>query len=174
MGCGGFRWGLFGHLVRPVGTVALITWLYYLAPLDHGFGVLAVVALVGGLLLFGWLVLWQVGAIARSVHPRLQALEAVATAVPLFLTLFASTYFLLAQDRPAAFSEPLTRTDTLYFVVTVFATVGFGDIVPVDGAARVLTTLQMVADLIMVGLVAKVLLGAVQTGLSRQPERSGP
>ncbi|RKT05465.1 ion channel [Streptomyces sp. 3211.6] len=175
MGCGGFRLGgVLGHLLLPAGTVVLITWLYYLAPLDYGFGAVAVLALAGGLLLFGCLVLWQVGAIARSARPRLRALEAMATAVPLFLVLFASTYFLLSRDRPLSFSEPLSRTDALYFAVTVFATVGFGDIAPADGTARALTTVQMVADLIVVGLVAKVLLGAVQTGLSRQPERSGP
>lgn len=175
MGYGGSsRAVMLGYLLRACGVTALITWLYYLAPLDYGFGAVAVVALAGGLLLFGCLVLRQVGAIARSVHPRLRALEALATAVPLFLVLFASTYFLLSRDRPASFSEPLSRTDALYFTVTVFATVGFGDIAPADGAARVLTTVQMVADLIVVGLVVKVLLGAVQTGLSRQPERSGP
>ncbi len=29
---------------------------------------------------------------------------------------------------PAAFNETLTRIDSLYFTLTVFATVGFGDI----------------------------------------------
>ncbi|MCX5377505.1 potassium channel family protein [Streptomyces sp. NBC_00091] len=88
--------------------------------------------------------------------------------------LFSATYFLLSPDRPESFSEPLSRTDALYFAVTVFATVGFGDIAPADGAGRVPATVQMVADLIVVGLVAKVLFGAVEAGLSQQPERSEP
>ncbi|AZM89826.1 MULTISPECIES: potassium channel family protein [Streptomyces] len=163
------------HLLRAVGSGALVTYLYYVAPLDYGFGVVAVAALAAGLLVFGCLIVWQVKAIARSAHPRLRVLEALGTAVPLFLMLFSAAYFLLSGDRPGSFSEALSRTDALYFTVTVFATVGFGDIVPADGTGRALVTAQMVADLIMVGLVAKVLFGAVETGLSRRPEkRSGP
>ncbi|MGE7385858.1 potassium channel family protein [Streptomyces sp. NPDC004126] len=171
MGGGSGRVVVLGHLLRAVGSGVVVTCLYYAAPLDYGFGVAAVAALAGGLLLFGGLVVWQVGAIARSAYPRLRALEAVGTAVPLFLVLFSATYFLLSRDRPGSFSEPLTRTDALYFTVTVFATVGFGDIAPVDGTGRVLATVQMVANLIVVGLVAKVLFGAVETGLARRPDR---
>ncbi|MEU9034563.1 potassium channel family protein [Streptomyces sp. NPDC048352] len=174
MGGGSGRVAVLGHLVRAGASAALLTWLYYAAPLDHGFGAAAFAALLAGLALFGCLVAWQVSAIARSRRPRLRALEAVGTAVPLFLVLFSATYVLLSQDRPGSFSEPLSRTDALYFAVTVFATVGFGDIAPSDGTGRALVTVQMVADLIVVGLVAKVLFGAVQTGLSRRPERSEP
>ncbi|MCX5195972.1 ion channel [Streptomyces sp. NBC_00249] len=156
-------------LLRCSGVVVLLTALYYLAPLDHGFGVVTVGALFTGLLLFGCVIAWQVSAITRSEHPRLQALEALATAVPLFLLLFSSTYYLLSLNRPGAFSEPLDRTDALYFTVTVFATVGFGDIVPTTTGCRALTTVQMIADLIVVGLVVKLLFGAVQIGLSRNP-----
>ncbi|UQX01782.1 potassium channel family protein [Streptomyces sp. RerS4] len=162
-----------GHLVRGVGAVAVLTGLYYVAPLDYGFGAVTVVALLVGLAVFGWVVALQVLAIARSAHPRLRALEALATAVPLFLLLFSATYFLLSRERPEAFSEALDRTDALYFTMTVFATVGFGDIVPTTTGSRALTTVQMGADLIVVGLVVKVLFGAVEVGLSRR-RRSEP
>lgn len=91
---------------------------------------------------------------------------------PLFLLLFAATYFLIARELPSSFSEPLNRTDALYFTVTVFATVGFGDIVATTETARVLVIVQMMADLVLVGLIAKVLFGAVQMGLKRK--QSGP
>ncbi|MFD3678236.1 potassium channel family protein [Streptomyces sp. NPDC058613] len=69
--------------------------------------------------------------------------------------MFAATYFLYAQEHGGrSFSESLNRNDALYFTVTVFATVGFGDIVPVSQTARVLTTCQMVADLTLVGLAS--------------------
>ncbi|MFD0355803.1 potassium channel family protein [Streptomyces sp. NPDC127110] len=171
MGGGSGRVVVLGHLLRAAGSGVLVTCLYYAAPLDYGFGAVAVAALAGGLLLFGCLIVWQVKAIARSARPRLRALEAMGTAVPLFLMLFSATYFLLSRDRPGSFSEPLSRTDALYFAVTVFATVGFGDIAPADGTGRALATVQMVADLVVVGLVAKVLFGAVETGLSRRPGR---
>ncbi|WP_329381079.1 potassium channel family protein [Streptomyces sp. NBC_01351] len=168
------RLRVIGHLLRSVAAAAVLTGLYYLAPLDRGVGVGTVVLLLTGLAVFGALIAWQLAAIARSEYPRLRAIEAMATAVPLFLVLFAAVYFLISKEYPATFSEPMNRTDALYFTVTVFATVGFGDIAPVSEAARALTTVQMVADLIVVGLVAKGLFGAVQVGLLRKGTDGGP
>jgi voltage-gated potassium channel len=87
--------------------------------------------------------------------------EALSLSLPLFLVMFSMVYVVLSASEPAAFSEPLTRIDGLYFVVTVFATVGFGDIAPVSEVARVLTTVQMIGDLLLIGLVLKVFTAAV-------------
>ncbi|WP_327250895.1 potassium channel family protein [Streptomyces sp. NBC_01244] len=157
-------------LFRSTASAVLLTALFYLVPLERGFGVLTVTLLVLGLALFGGLVAWQVTAITRAAYPRLRAIEALATAVPLFLVLFAVSYFLLAEEVPQSFSEPLSRTDALYFTVTVFATVGFGDIAPTTEVGRALTTVQMIADLIVVGVIAKVLFGAVRIGVRRRGE----
>ncbi|PKV89311.1 potassium channel family protein [Streptomyces sp. TLI_146] len=162
------RRALAGHLLRSAASVVLLTSLYYLAPLDRGVGVGTAVALALGLVLFGCLTVWQIAAITHAEYPRLRAIEALATGVPLFLVLFSATYFLLADDRPASFSEPLSRTGALYFTVTVFATVGFGDIAPATDTSRALTTAQMILDLIVVGVIAKALFGAVQVGLRRR------
>jgi voltage-gated potassium channel len=58
----------------------------------------------------------------------------------------------------------LTRTDALYFTVTVFTTVGFGDIVATTQVARLVVTVQMILDLVVLGLGVRVFLGAVQRG----------
>ncbi|MFD3329745.1 potassium channel family protein [Streptomyces sp. NPDC058701] len=159
---------LLGHLLRSTASIVLLTGLYYLVPLDSGFTVSTVTLLTLGLVVFGGLVAWQATAIARAPYPRLRALEALATAVPLFLVLFAASYFLLAQEVPQSFTESMNRTDALYFTVTVFATVGFGDIAPTTETARALTTVQMIADLFVVGVIAKVLFGAVRIGMRRR------
>ncbi|MFD9358371.1 potassium channel family protein [Streptomyces sp. NPDC060031] len=161
---------LVGHLLRSAGSAALLTALYYLAPLDRGFDDVTLVLLVVGLALFGSLVAWEITAISHAEHPRLRAIGALATALPLFLLLFSATYFLLAKEVPDSFSESLNRTDALYFTVTVFATVGFGDIAPVTQVARALTTAQMILDLILVGVIAKVLFSAVRIGVRRRGE----
>ncbi|MGG8409163.1 potassium channel family protein [Streptomyces sp. 12297] len=166
------RRALAATVLRSLGSVVLLTAMFYAAPLDRGFGVLTVVTLGLGLVTFGLVVAWQVAAITHARYPRLRAIEALATAVPLFLLLFSAAYVLLSQAVPQSFSEPLNRTGALYFTVTVFATVGFGDIVPTSEAARALTTGQMVADLIVVGVVAKMLFGAVQIGVSRRASGS--
>ncbi|MFC9812321.1 potassium channel family protein [Streptomyces virginiae] len=159
---------LLSHCLRGTASVVLLTALYFMAPLEGGFGLLTVLTLVLGLLAFGLLTAWQVAAIARSEYPRLSALEAMATAVPLFLIVFSATYFMLSESVPGTFSETLNRTDALYFTVTVFATVGFGDIVPVTETGRVLTTVQMVADLIVVGVIAKALFGAMKIAMRKR------
>ncbi|MFF8260883.1 potassium channel family protein [Streptomyces virginiae] len=159
---------LLGHCLRATAAAGLLTALYYVAPLEGGFGILTVLTLVLGLLAFGLLTAWQVSTIARSEYPRLSALEAVVTAVPLFLVVFSATYYMLSESVPGSFSESLNRTDALYFTVTVFATVGFGDIVPVTGTGRVLTTVQMVADLVVVGVIAKALFGAMKIAMRRR------
>ena len=73
----------------------------------------------------------------------------------------------MAHTNPANFNtHPLTRTDMLYFAVTVFSTVGFGDITAASQFARLVVTGQMVLDLLVLGLLVRAFVGAVQ--LARQ------
>ena len=93
--------------------------------------------------------------------------------VPFYLLLFASTYFVMERASAANFTQPLTRTDALYFSVSVFSTVGFGDIAPKSEAARVLLIVQMLGDLAFLGAGARVLLGAVRRGQERTSGAGG-
>ena len=54
------------------------------------------------------------------------------------------------------------RLDALYFTMTTFSTVGYGDISPKSEVARALVTGQLVVDLVLIGLIAKVILGTAQ------------
>ena len=160
-------------LLRATGTTVVLVTIYYLLPLDHASAGAVVVMLVGGLLLLIGLVAWQVRSILRSPFPGLRAIEALATSVPLFLLLFASVYVVMADLSASSFGEHLTHTDGLYFTVTVFSTVGFGDITAKTETARLVVTVQMIADLIVLGLGIKVILGAVTRGRQR-PSDAGP
>jgi voltage-gated potassium channel len=159
-------------LVRSALGSVLLLLLYYWLPLGEK-GIELSVGLAIGLVAFGAIVTVQIWRITRSDYPRLRAVESLATAIPLFLLLFAATYFMMDREVAESFSEPLNRTDALYFTVTVFATVGFGDITPVTEPARIVTTVQMVADLVIVGVVAKVVVGAVNAGLRHRAAESG-
>ncbi len=101
----------------------------------------------------------------------MRAAETLGLVLPLFLVLFASTYFLMEWATAASFTQPLTRTDALYFTVTVFSTVGFGDITAKSETARVVLIVQMLADLALLGAGIRVLLGAVQRGRERSSDR---
>lgn len=161
-------------LARATLATACLVALYYLLPLDQRFSWLVVLELTGGVAAIGALVAWQVRSIVRSPAPRLRAIVVVAIALPLFLLLFAATYYLMDRGDPGSFTQPMTRTDALYFTVTVFATVGFGDIAPVFQTARIVTTVQMIGDLVLVGAVAHILVAAVQLGLDRQAPAEHP
>ncbi|MFC6160132.1 two pore domain potassium channel family protein [Kribbella jiaozuonensis] len=156
-------------LLRSLGVSVVIVAGYFVLPMRID-GTFAVVALVGGLAVVGLLLARQILDISRSPYPRIRAIGALATSVPLFLAIFSTTYVLMARAQPANFSEPLSRLDAAYYTVTVFATVGFGDITAVSAAARAVVTVQMLGDLVMVGLVARTLIGAVQHNLSQRGE----
>ena len=145
-------------LLRPLLTVTALVALYYLLPLDRWHDPLTVVAIAGGLLAVVGLGAFQARAAILRRYPAVQAVEALAVAVPLFLLLFAAGYSLMSAANPGAFTEPLDRTDAIYFTVTVFATVGFGDIAPVTESARIVVTLQMVGDLLVLGVLLQAIL----------------
>ncbi|HEY5248682.1 MAG TPA: potassium channel family protein [Dermatophilaceae bacterium] len=155
-------------VLRPTLILAGLLLLYYLMPLWDRRSRSTGVALAVALFIVGVVLSWQIRKISTSRYPRLRAIEALSFTAPLFILVFAGTYFGTAQSNPASFSEVLSRTDALYFAVTVFSSVGFGDIVPVTEVARVLVIVQMLGDLIVVGIVVRVILGAVQSGLHRR------
>ena len=157
-------------LLRALGSTVGLVAIYYLLPLDRTSIPVAIGMLAVGLLALGGLVAFQVWSIIRATFPALRAVGALATSVPLFLLLFAGTYYVMGGISEANFSEPLTRTDALYFTVTVFATVGFGDIVATTEGARVVVMGQMVAGIVIIGLGARIIVDAVKRGQQRQPE----
>ncbi|MFD4693090.1 potassium channel family protein [Streptomyces sp. NPDC058463] len=161
-------WASVRILATSLGLVAL----YYLAPLDRLGEASVTVSLSVALLVLAGVTAWQVRSITRADFPAVRAAEALSVTTPLFLLLFAAAYFLLAQDNPENFhpDTPLTRTDTLYFTVTIFATVGFGDITAASEAARLIVTAQMLLDLLVLGLVLRLFLGAVRSGERQQSD----
>ena len=160
-------------MLRAAGSTAALVVIYYLLPLDRASTAVAVTLLIIGLVALMGLVTYQVRSIIRSSFPLLRGVEALATSIPLFLLLFAATYVVLATISAGNFSQPLSRTDAIYFTVTVFATVGFGDITAKAEVARLVVTGQMLADLIVLGLGVRVLLSAVQRGRQRPPAGTG-
>ena len=156
-------WHVIGRsALRAAGSTTALVTIYYLLPLGTSRTWAAITILAIGLIALIALVAFQVRWILTSAFPGLRAIEALATSVPLFLLLFASAYVVMAKLSGSNFGEPLTRTDALYFTVTVFSTVGFGDITAKTQAARLVVTGQMIADLVVIGLAVKAIVGAVR------------
>ena len=153
--------------LRATASTAALVAIYYELPLRTVSTGVAITILVIGLVLLIVLAALQVRWILTSPVPVMRGVEALATSIPLFLLLFASTYVTLTKISGGSFSESLTRTDALYFTVTVFSTVGFGDITAKTETARLVVTAQMIADLVILGLAIKVIVGAVKQSRQR-------
>jgi hypothetical protein len=153
-------WGLLRALIA---AVVLVT-LYFLIPLTWLDALPVTAAILVAIALLVGVSFWQVLAIIRSEEPGLRAIEALAVIAPLYLLVFATAYFLMGYNEPGNFTQSLTRMDALYFTVTVFATVGFGDITAASQNARVMVTIQMVVNLILLGAGVRLLTMAVKHG----------
>jgi voltage-gated potassium channel len=168
------RRAIAGSLLRSGVTSAVLLALYYWAPLDRPLSGVTGLLFLAALLTFGVVIAFQLRGILRARHPRLQAIRALSVGLPMLLVVFAATYWVVAAQQPGAFTESLNRTDGLYFTITVFSTVGFGDISPVSELARVLVSVQMIVGLVTVGLIAKLVVGAVQVAVKRRAAEPEP
>ena len=159
---------VFQAVLRTTGTLAVVVAIYFLVPMDRPIDTVTVLELVLGSLVLFAVIVWQIRQIVRSKHPGIRAVEGLAFTLPLFILLFATTYYLMDHANATTFARPLTRIDSMYFSATVFTTVGFGDITARGQGARVLVTIHMMLDLVVVGLVIRLVVNAVKVGRQRQ------
>jgi voltage-gated potassium channel len=144
-------------------TLAVSTTLiviYYVVPIGPLSNPRVLLRLAIGVLIFVSVVAIEVRAILRSDRPVPRAWLSIGIIGPLFLVMFASIYVAMARADPAAFGGELSRTEALYFSITMLSTVGFGDITPKTDPARTVIMIQMVADLVLVGAIVKLISGA--------------
>lgn len=157
-------------LMRLIVVLTTMFLLYFLIPVD-GFNAAnhtaAWIRLTAVILAFLLVMGLQVRLVVSARVPQVRAVEAVVESVVAFLLLFALLYLSLSTTDPLSFSESLGRADALYFTSSTFATVGFGDIVPVTQMARSLVAIQMIAGLGVLVVIAKVTFYAAKKGMSR-------
>ena len=158
-------------LLRVTLSLSLLFVAYYLIPIGDSHEGSDVPWLILELCVFGVVVGIQVPAIVKAKYPILRALEAMAILIPLYLVIFARIYLRNSLNDPSAFTRPLDNTTALYFTVTVFATVGFGDIVAQTNNMRLLVTLQMLINLAVLGLLIRLLTSAARRGVTRRAEQ---
>jgi voltage-gated potassium channel len=153
--------------VRAVGSAVLLVVLYYVFPIEHRAHQSVALRLSAALIIFGIVLAVEVRQIANHDHPMLRAGVAMSTIIPFFLVLFAWIYLTMSTSSPAAFGAQLNRTSALYFTITVFSTVGFGDITPKTDPARIVAMVQMLSDLAVLAVVVRLILGAATRGMAR-------
>jgi hypothetical protein len=148
--------------IRSFASVTVLVTAYFLLPFTLLLNSSLLVAFVAGVLLVIVVLAAQTIATLRSPYPLLRSVEAMATSIPLFIVVFSTTHYLVNELSPGSYSEPMTRFDALYFTMSTFATVGFGDITAISVPARFATLVQMIGGLILIGVVARVLIGVAR------------
>lgn len=142
--------------------VAMVVVLYYLVPWDST-DLDEIVVRLGislGVVVVGTVI--SIQYILRADYPMLRVFEVLAVVVALALASFASAYAYLSHVDSDAFSEVLSRTDALYFSITTATTVGYGDISASTESARVIVMVQMVTNVVVLGVAARSLLYAAR------------
>ena len=155
-------------IARVVGITVLLLVAYFAAPIGQDADAAGLVLLSIGLVGFIGLTIYQVRRILDSPMPQLRAAETLATVVPLVIVVFALFYVGMSATDPGSFSEPVTKVNGLYFTVTVLATVGFGDIAARTDSTRIAVTVQMLLDLLIVGVLVKVIIQASRIAVERR------
>jgi len=155
---------------RVLVSVTLLFVAYYQIPTKDAGDDSDLPYLILSMTVFVVVVAIQVPAIVKSKHPILRAVESLAVTVALFLLIFARIYLSNSLTNPGAFTIPLDHTTSLYFTVTVFATVGFGDITAQTNPMRLLVTVQMLLNLAVLGLVIRVITSAARRGVKRKAQ----
>jgi len=158
--------------LRALLTALVLLTAYFVIPAANRPHESVVLRLGVALALFVAVLLHEIRRISSHDQPMLRAAVALATVLPLFLVLFSWIYLTLSKSDPTAFTPPtpngLSHAGALYFTVTVFSTVGFGDIVPKTDPARLVVTVQMLADLAIIAVVIRLIFGAVTRAEARK------
>ncbi len=112
---------------------------------------------------------WLMSRVRRSKRPLGTLIEALAIVFVLFLTDFTRLYLFLSVTYSGSFSQDLDFLNAFYYAMTVFSTVGFGDITPVTSLAKVITMVQMALNIVMLGVGVRVLTRAAKQAATPQP-----
>lgn len=160
-------------LGRTVIAVTGLLAAYFVLPLENrdDIAVMAVAAVIG-VAVFGVIFVRQLRQIRKARFPVLRAAEASALVATLFVVVMAGIHYSLGTATPSSYTEPLSRLDALYFTVTTFATVGYGDIAPTSDATRSVVMVQMVLGVALLGAGIRILLGVAR--LVAEKRRSTP
>lgn len=140
-------------LIEVVGRIAislaLFTFLYSIIPLRDDLirpGLIVIAMLV----VFIVMLLLALRRIQNAKLPQVRAVQLIFISIGFYLFTFAAVYLSMSATSPNSFNVPLDHTNAFYFTVTVFATVGFGDIVAQTSGAQALVTFQMLLNLLFV------------------------
>ena len=158
--------------LKTLGVMAGLVAAYYILPMRGRWwwlGVIGGLAVVAALLP---ITVRRALGIRRSDQPLADAIATLIYILGALVLAFSTTYYALVQHAPDQMRGIATKTDALYFTVTVLTTVGFGDIVATGQAARLIVTAQMIFDFAFIAVAIRLVIWVTQERTKeRNPER---
>ncbi len=157
-------------LVRS-GLTIVLSWVFVIGafcvlPIGRESGLHAFIRLGVDVALIGAVFAWQIRRISVAELPELRAVEALGIVVVVFLVLFSGVYLAMSHDAPRTFTQTLDHIQALYFTISIFSTVGFGDITPRTDTAHVVVSIQMLLDLVIIGAAVRLIFSAARSRIA--------
>jgi voltage-gated potassium channel len=147
--------------VRGLAVIIALLIAYYLLPSGSRIGLdgFAVLFCIGVVVLSALILILANRLLAAD--PAAAKVIGLLAVVCIAILFFARADYLLALE-PGQFAELHTKTDALYFNVSTLATVGFGDVHATGQAARAAVTVQVVFNLVFIGLGVTLVTGLLK------------
>jgi hypothetical protein len=146
-----------------IAAWAIIFGAFYVLPFSHLSDAHSALRLATVAALVAAVLVWQIRRISTAALPELRAIEALGIVIAVFLVGFSIVYLSMSHNAATTFTQPLDHTRSLYFTVTIFSTVGFGDITPRTDPARLVVSAQMLLDLVLIGAVVRLIFNAARS-----------
>ena len=153
------------NLLTIIGSWILLFVVFFLEP-SKGFGTTRpTLMLTVGIVLVCGMLYYQYRQITSARFPMVRATVAICIVVPFFLVVFSMMYLAMSASVPSSFSQHLDHIRALYFTITTVSTVGFGDITPTSDPARMVVSVQMLLDLVVIGVGVRLLFNVAKVGM---------
>ncbi|KAF0848774.1 ion channel [Nocardia caishijiensis] len=156
------------HAIRNGAAAVCALLLYYSVPVGWVFeldswpgrvvGIVVFVASVAGL---GWLVWRRIEHLLGESTAVGERVDGVLLLLCIVCVVFALVYYRMQHLYPNQFTGLETRTDALYYTLVTLGTIGYGDIHATGQAARIVTMVQIVFDLVVLGTLLAIVTTSV-------------
>jgi hypothetical protein len=167
------EWGLARGITVGLWLLALAGSLIAFAPVPHAWERLARGAETMSLLpLLALLAAGILRFVYRSRRLTVDGIFATMVAYVIIAIIFSRLYLLLIMANPASFALPVAtaertphqlQIDMLYYSLITQCSVGYGDILPVSEAARMLAVIQAVVGQFYMAVVVAIFVGMYAT-----------
>lgn len=149
-------------MLSSIVVLTLLVVAFSLTPDSNSLSTSFAARVIGAVAIVAGAIVLALRSVVRAEFPILRATETISMIVGVLIVGFASVYLTASGADPDAFSEPLDHTGAIYFALTTATTVGYGDIAPRSNPARIAVMVQMVANVVVLGVATRLLIGTAQ------------